>query len=259
MQFLIDHGQSEDKSMTRVDEVMINKLKEHTTLSRKEVAALRTLPVALRSATSSDDLVRQGERPDVSMVVLTGMVARYHTLPSGARQYSSFHIAGDWPDAQALFIDKMDHSLSAIASKTTVGLIPHESLLALFERVPSIGFAVWRETLIDAAIFRETITNNSSRDVPARLAHFLCERYYRAQAAHLVKDNSCSLELSQEQVGETLGASLTTINRGMQVLRRKGAVDLRLGRLYVRNWAHLSELGEFDPSYLHLRRPLRVV
>jgi len=105
----------------------------------------------------------------------------------------------------------MDHSLSAIASKTTVGLIPHESLLALFERVPSIGFAVWRETLIDAAIFRETITNNSSRDVPARLAHFLCERYYRAQAAHLVKDNSCSLELSQEQVGETLGASLTTI------------------------------------------------
>ena len=66
--------------MTRVHEVMINKLKEHTTLSRKEVAALRTLPVTLRSATSSDDLVRQGERPDVSMVVLTGMVARYHTL-----------------------------------------------------------------------------------------------------------------------------------------------------------------------------------
>jgi CRP-like cAMP-binding protein len=242
--------------MARVHDVMIHKLKEHTALSRKDEAALRSLPVKLRSAAPAEDLVRQGDQPDVSMVVLTGMVARYHTLPSGARQYLSFHIAGDWPDAQALFVDKMDHSLSAI-NAATVGTIAHKSLLALFERVPSIGFAIWRETLIDAAIFRETITNNSKRNVPARLAHFLCEQYYRAQAAQLVKDGSCPLELSQEQIGEALGASLTTINRAMQALRRKGTMEFRLGRLYMRNWARLAEFGQFDPGYLHLRRSLR--
>jgi hypothetical protein len=43
---------------------------------------------------------------------------------------------------------------------------------------------------------------NSGRNVPMRLAHFFCEQYYRAQAAQLLRDNSCPLELSQEQIGE---------------------------------------------------------
>ena len=243
--------------MAGVHDVMIRKLKEHTALSRKDEAALRALPVQLRNAGPSEDLVRQGDRPNVSLVVLKGMVARYHTLPSGARQYLSFHIAGDWPDAQALFVNKMDHSVAAI-NDATLGMIPHTSLIALFERVPSVGFAIWRETLIDAAIFREAITNNSGRDVPRRLAHFFCEQYYRAQAAQLLlRDNSCPLELSQEQIGEALGASLTTINRAMQAVRRKGIVEFRAGRLHVRDWARLAEFGQFDPGYLHLRRSRR--
>jgi len=243
--------------MDAVHDVMIRKLKEHTALSANEISGLCSLPAPIRGVAANEDIVRQGDKPDSSVVVLTGMVGRYHTLGSGKRQYLSFHISGDMPDAQALFLERMDHAVCAV-NNVTIALLPHSKLLALFERVPSIGFAIWRETLIDAAIFRQAITNNGSREIPARLAHFLCEQFYRARAAGLTEGNSCALPLNQTQIAEALGSSLTTINRAMQTLRRKGAVELRAGRLLVRNWERLAQFGDFNPSYLHLRRPLRV-
>lgn len=243
--------------MTAFYDLMIRKLQEHSALSEADLAAIRRLPTSERQLAPGEDIVRQGDKPTVSVVVLQGMVARYHALATGRRQYLSLHIAGDWPDAQALFIDRMDHSVGAI-DEATVVLVPHSALLALFQRQPAAGFAVWRETLIDAAIFREAITNNSARPLQARLAHFCCEQYHRARAIGLAKSGVCKLPLTQTQIGEALGASLPSINRTLQGLRRTGAMDLRNGELHVHDWPRLAELGEFDPGYLHMRKPLRL-
>lgn len=240
--------------MEAVHDVMIRKLGEHTALSAGEIAGLRSLPTDTRSIRPEEDIVRQGDKPKVSVVVISGMLGRYHTLGGGTRQYLSFHIAGDLPDAQALFVERMDHSVCSM-NESIIALIAHEKLIALFDKIPTVGFAIWRETLIDAAIFREAITNNSSREVPVRLAHFLCEQYYRARTVGLVQDGCCDLPLSQTQLAEALGSSLTTINRAMQMLRAKGAVDVRAGRLQVKNWTRLSSYCSFDPLYLHLRKP----
>jgi CRP-like cAMP-binding protein len=242
--------------MDAVHDVLIRKLKEHTALSSNEISALRSLPAHVRVIAAGEDIVRQGDNPNVSVVVLAGMVGRYHTLSSGRRQYLAFHITGDMPDAQALFIEQIDHAVCAIG-QATIALIPHGKLLALFDRLPSTGFAIWRETLIDAAIFREVITNNGSRGITVRLAHFLCEQFYRAQAAGVAEGNSCALPLNQTQIAEALGSSLTTINRSMQSLRKKGWADFKAGRLLIRNWSRFAEFGDFNPAYLHLRRPLR--
>jgi CRP-like cAMP-binding protein len=185
--------------MNAVHDVLIRKLKEHTALSSSEIAALRSLPARIRTMAESEDIVRQGDKPDAAILVLEGMVGRYHSLGSGRRQYLAFHITGDMPDLQALFIDRMDHAVCAM-DEATIALIPHAKLLALFERMPSIGFAIWRETLIDAAIFREVITNNGSREIAVRLAHFLCEQFYRARAAGTAESNVCALPLNQTQI-----------------------------------------------------------
>jgi CRP-like cAMP-binding protein len=243
--------------MEGIHDVMIRKLEEHTPLKREEILVIRSLPASTRAAAPGEDLIRQGEKPDASIVVLSGMLARYHTLKGGGRQYLSFHISGDWPEAQSLYLERMDHSVGAI-SAVSVALIPHRRIIALFEHMPTIGSAIWRETLIDAAIFRETITNNGKRETTARLAHFLCEQFYRAKAAGLVKDGACDLPLSQTQIADALASSLTGINRAMQALRKTQSFELRAGRLHIRNWRRLAEYGDFNPSYLHLRRPLRM-
>lgn len=239
--------------MSTVHDVMIRKLKAHSALSRDDIAVLQSQPATTRNVAANEDLVRQGENPKVSIIVLSGMLGRYHTLRSGGRQYLSFHIAGDWPDAQALFVERMDHSVCAM-NEASIATISHRRLIGLIERVPSIAFAIWRETLIDAAIFRQAITNNGKREITVRLAHFLCEQFYRAKAADLVTGGACDLPLSQTQIADALGSSLTTINRAMQSLRKTRALDLTAGRLQIRNWPKLADYGDFDPAYLHLRR-----
>ena len=165
--------------MSAVHQTLIRKLKEHSRLTSEDVATINAIGHTVRKLESNEDLIRQGDDPDASAVVLSGLVARYHLLQDGGRQYLSFHMAGDMPDSQALFIDRMDHAVCAIVP-ALVALLPHKELLAAFNRRPSIAFAIWRETLIDAAIFREAITNNSARSMPARMGHLFCELFYRA-------------------------------------------------------------------------------
>jgi CRP-like cAMP-binding protein len=243
--------------MALVHDILVRKLKEHTRISSGDADALGRLPFEQRPLPANADIVRQGDQPRVSVFVLRGMLARYHTRPGGGRQYLSFHISGDMPDLQALFLDVMDHSVCAI-DDAEIALVLHSEILDLFERRPPLGFALWRETLIDAAIFREAITNNSARPPRIRMAHFFCEQYYRAKAGGLASQNSCSLPLSQMRLGETLGISVVTTNRMVQSLRRSGAVDWRDGVLTVRNWRKLTEIGEFDAGYLHLTRQSRI-
>lgn len=234
-------------------DILLRKLQEHSVLDGGDVAALRRLPDIQRIFGPREDMVRQGEEPDVSIVVLKGMLARYHTLRTGGRQYLSLHIAGDMPDAQTLFLEVMDHAVCAM-DNVAVAFVPHSAFLKVFNQRPNVGMAIWRETLIDAAIFREAITNNSARPLQTRLAHFLCEQYYRAKVAALTTSESCSLPLTQTEIGETVGASLPSISRALQRLRDTGFMDLRGGRLHIRNWDRMAELGDFDPIYLHLRK-----
>jgi CRP-like cAMP-binding protein len=243
--------------MAVANDIFVRTLSEHSRLDADDIEGLCALTHHTRNLEPNEDFIHQGEKPEVSALVISGMVARYHTRPGGRRQYLSFNIVGDLPDAQTLFIERMDHSVCAIGP-AAVALIPHREIVELFERRPAIGFAIWRETLIDAAIFREAITNNSSRPVEARVAHLFCELYYRARVAGLAKPGSCAIPLHQGQIGEALGMSIVTVNRTIQELRATGAFDFRNRELTVFDWKKLVEIGEFDSTYLHLKRPSRM-
>jgi CRP-like cAMP-binding protein len=235
-----------------LSEVMLKKLGRHSRLDAQDIAILRKLSCQLRELGPGEDFSRQGDRPKASAVVMNGMLARYHTLQSGGRQYLSVHIAGDWPDAQGLFLDRMDHSVCAVG-RASVCAIPHGELIKAFRERPTVAFSIWRETLIDAALFREAITNIGSRDGVSRMAHFFCEVYSRARAVDLVSDGVCALPFSQTQLGELLGTSLVSTARHLKALRAHGMAEFKNGTLAVRDFRGLSEIGEFDATYLHQR------
>ncbi len=242
--------------MASLDKILVGKLKEHSRLSNEDIAVIRSFSHSFRELAPNEDFIRQGDDPEVSAVVISGWVARYHLLPNGPRQYISFHMAGDWPDAQALFLERMDHAVCAIGS-ALVACIPHKEIITAFELRPPIGFAIWRETLIDAAIFREAISNNSARGKPARMAHLFCELFYRARASGLTRDDELDFPISLPQLGETLGMAIATVNRTLSELRAGRTLDFRSGVLTVRDWQKLCAIGQFEPDYLHLKRPAR--
>lgn len=243
--------------MTHPTDHLFRKLKEHSRLDPEDIASLQQLPFRTRRLAPDEDIVRQGDICRVSVLVLDGMVGRYHTRSGGKRQYLSFHLTGELPDAQTLFLERMDHAVCALG-RAEIALIPHQELIHLFERRPAVGFAIWRETLIDAAIFREAITNNSSRPVLVRMAHFFCEIYYRARVVAIARPGSCAIPLHQGQLGDALGISIVTVNRTLQELRSTRAMEFRDEVLTVLDWKRLVAIGEFDPIYLHLKKPARM-
>ncbi len=225
-------------------------LRRHSTVTDKEANALQALSPEIKNFSKGEDIVRQGDKPVSSVFILSGMLGRYHTTGSGSRQYLSLHITGDFPDLQSLFLVEMDHGLAAL-DEVEVACLPHKQLRKAMLDSPALTFAFWRETLIDAAIFRQAITNNGSRSSVERLAHLLCEQYVRAREAEINVGTSTGFPLNQTQIGQTLGMSIVTVNRALQQLRRKKCIDLREGKLFILDWKKLQREGNFDSAYLH--------
>jgi len=231
---------------------LIRKLKRHSVISGDDERLLeKTLRPRVVAVPRSTDIVCQGDHPIQAVFVLSGMLARYHMLDDGRRQYLSVHIAGDWPDLQSLFLKSMDHSLMSV-DKAEIAAFLHDDVRAVLKASPAVTFAMWRQTLMDAAILRQAIANNGLRSSIERVAHVFCEQCVRARDAELTDDHSCSFPLTQDQIAGLLGLSLVSINRAVQKVRRAGAAELRSGRLVVHDWEALRTLARFDDRYLHL-------
>ena len=240
--------------MDQVHQTLVSKLKEHSRLTSDDVTMIKSFSYSIRNLIHDEDIIRQGDDPNLAVLVILGTVARYHLLPSGRRQFLSFHLKGDLPDAQGLFLEKMDHAVCSVGN-ATIASIPHKQMIKAFELRPNVGFAIWRETLIDGAIFREAITNNSARPPTVRMAHFFCELFYRAKAAGITDDQTLDFPVLLPQLADTLGMALATVNRSLSDLRDAKALDFRLAKLTILDSKRLTKVGQFSPSYLHLRKP----
>ncbi|MBX9911906.1 MAG: Crp/Fnr family transcriptional regulator [Beijerinckiaceae bacterium] len=231
----------------------LRKLESITELSAPERQALLDLPVSLKRFEANVDIVSEGEITLQCCLVLEGLVCRYKLVNSGERQIMSLHIPGDVPDLHSLHIEKMDHSLGTL-TPALVGFIPHEAVRRMTRSSYKVSEAFWREALIDAAIFREWMVGIGRRSAPSRLAHFLCEFVTKMEAVGLSNGVICELPMTQTEIGDALGLSTVHTNKKLRELRAARLIELRGRRLKVLDWNGLCELGEFDPTYLHLRK-----
>jgi len=206
----------------------------------------------VRSLKRHEDVVKAGDRPTTSVVVLRGFLQRYVSRRDGSRQIHAFYIPSDAPSLESLQLDRMDNSLCAVVP-STVGLVPHSELLALMHGRPDLLRLIWRSSLIQAAMFREWLMRNSRLPADAAMAHLFCEMYHRSKAAGLVEHGSCEMPVTQEMLADALGLTGVHVNRTLQTLRDTGAVEHKGGRLFVHDFDRLADYADFDPRYLHLR------
>lgn len=231
---------------------LVRKLEAIATVPDSDKALLRKLRITTKNLAAGDNLVTVGDKPHFSALLISGMLCRYDVVEGGTRQIMSFHLPGDIPDLQSLFLRTMDHSVGAIGP-ATVGLIPHEDLRHVFERSFHLASVMWRETLIDSAIFRQWIGNIGGRSAIVAMAHLLCELVVRGLSIGLIKDDmKFKLPLTQQDLADALGLSLVHINRTLRALRRGGLLTWEPGSLMVQDWPGLKAAGDFDPAYLHL-------
>ena len=230
---------------------LIQRLGTIAVLTDPEKQAIADLPLRIRDFKENTDLVTEGDYPSECCMVVAGFVFRYKLLGRGRRQIFSFHLPGDIPDLQSLHLAVMDHNLGAL-TPGRAAYIPHAALRDLTERHPNLASILWRDTLIDSAVFREWLASVGRRSARQRVAHLICEVTVRMRALDLITDHAFNMPVTQAELGDALGLSTVHINRVLQAMRREDLLTWRGTALLVLDWERLKAVGDFDAAYLHL-------
>ena len=234
----------------RPSERLIRRLQLSNQLTRPDIEAIERLPIIVKELPAQSAIVREGERPTQSCLLIEGFACRSKTTDVGKRQILSIHIAGDIPDLQSLHLHVMDHDVTTL-SACTVGFISHDALRTLTHERPLVAEAMWRETLIDAAVFREWIVNVGRRPAAARMAHLIAEIGKRLEGIGIGSGDRYDLPMTQIDMADALGLSPVHVNRVIQELRRSGVLELRKHSVAIRDVPRLMQLADFDDLYLH--------
>src|SRR3954466_8813052 len=188
---------------------LVRKLESIFTRSNEEKAALEAMPMQIVNLRADQDIVREGDRPTRSCLLLEGFSCFFKMTGDGRRQIMAFSLPGDIPDLLSLHLDVMDNSLGTL-TPCKVGFIQHEVLRILSTRFPQIASAFWRDTLIDASIFREWVLNIGQREAYSRLAHLLCEFIVRSRAVGLGNGTAYYIPMTQTELGDAMGSQPST-------------------------------------------------
>lgn len=232
--------------------ILIRRLELIAELDEDDKRALRDLPLQVEYIPPNTDIVREGDHVQSCCLLLDGVAYRYRHTLDGKRQIIAFHLSGDVPDLHSLHIHVMDHSM-AVTDATRVAFVKHQAVWDLCRARERIAAALWLETLIDGAIFREWIVALGRRNGRSRTAHLLCEITLRMKAMGMGEGNVFRLPLTQNELADALGLTPVTVNRVLQDFRLEGLVERERSRMVIRDWAGLARIGEFDPTYLHMR------
>jgi CRP-like cAMP-binding protein len=229
---------------------VIRKLDRLAALKEGDREAIRSLPFWTETVAAEHLFVREGDEATDCCILLAGYACRYKLTSGGGRQIVSFHMPGDILDLQHLLLSRADHNLVSITG-ATVATVPAAEIKRVAQERPAISEALWRDTLIDASIFREWVLNVGRRDPRARIAHMLCEFTARHVAAGLGPAENFVLPMDHAHIADATGLSPVHVNRILHDLGRDGVV-VRNGReVTILDWRRLRQIADFDPAYLH--------
>ena len=217
---------------------VIRKLERLGNLSDADREAITSLPFSLSRGRASQYIVRERDRVTTCAILLSGYACRHKTTSEGGRQIVSFHLAGDILDLQHLLFPIADHNVQTITEASWAS-VPVDALRQVARASTAINEALWRDTLIDASIFREWVLNVGRRDAKSRVAHMLGspERF--------------ELPMSQEQIADATGLTPVHVNRMLQALSSDGIIARDKRRVDILDWKRMRRLADFDPMYLH--------
>jgi CRP-like cAMP-binding protein len=230
--------------------LMLARLERLSPLDQVDREAILALPHTLQIVGAGKFIVWEGDRVESACLLREGVVCR-HKIVEGGRQIVAVHVKGDFVNLQTSLLKTADHNVEALTS-ADIALIPSKAILALAIARPAIAMAMWLDTLIDGAIFREWIANIGRRDARARVAHALCEFALRQEKAGLGTRDKYELPLSQEQLGDALGLTPVHINRMLMALEKGGLISRERRSVMIADWEALQGVGDFDASYLYL-------
>jgi CRP-like cAMP-binding protein len=196
------------------------------------------------------DMVREGNRPSESKLLLEGFAGRYKFLRDGKRRITVIHVTGDFVDLHSFVLKRMDHSIVAL-SPCTVAHVPHEAIRQTTERHPHLTRLLWLHTALDGAMHQQWLAA-SRESALCETAHLVCELFVRLRSIGQTDGCSFPLPLTQIELGDVLGLSTWHVNRTIQELRGDGLLTWNRDHVVIEDWDRLCAVAQFDPAFLVL-------
>jgi CRP-like cAMP-binding protein len=234
---------------------LLSKFERSLALTAAERDAIKALPVRQETVKADQSILREGDRPKRSCLLVEGLACNSKVTFAGGRQILAFHLPEDMPDLTSLHLEVRDSDTWAL-TVCTLAFVDHDELDSFCDANPRLGKFLWRSTLVDASIHREWTVNVGRREGLNRVAHLSCELMLRMHTLGRARDGTCALPLTQGDLAEATGLSNVHINRMIQELRRLELISFIRGQLTVHDWDALADLAHFRDKYLHLR-PVR--
>ncbi len=238
----------QDKPSTPTLEPLLRKLEYRQKLSAEDRAAVLALPHTTKHLKPHDYIARQGDTPQHSCVLLAGFAVRSKIGAQGQRQILAIQMKGEVVDLQNSLLGVADHDVQML-TKGSIAVISREQIERIAAERSDVGRAMWIDTLVDAAIFREWVMNVGRRDARTRLAHLFCEFALRLKLAGLGQRAGYELPMTQEQLGDATGLTPVHVNRTIKTLEREGLITRLSARsIHIGDWRKLAEVGDFDST-----------
>ncbi len=231
---------------------MVRQLGLREALTADDRDAIYALPFTLRKVEASQYLVWDGDKPQHTCLLVSGFAIRHKLAGNGARQIVSIHLRGDIVDLQNSLLGTADHNVQMLTNGQ-VALMPVEAMRKLAFDHPSVGMAMWYETLVEGSIFREWVLNIGRRGARTRIAHLLCELALRMEGAGLGEHIHYELPITQEQLADAVSLTSVHVNRTLMKLQEDGLITRNRRMIIVVDWKKMMAEADFEPRYLHIK------
>ena len=111
-------------------------------LSHEDRQAILALPFRRETFAKDAYLLRQGDQPSESTLLLRGFAYRQKLLSDGGRQIIAFVLPGEFADLQPDVLGTADHNVQSL-NRSEVAIIPRSALIDLAQARPAVRMAMW--------------------------------------------------------------------------------------------------------------------
>lgn len=214
-----------------------------------EKAALSDFRSARHAVSKRKELVHESHSAPVAYVLHDGWMCSCKRLPDGGRQIINIQLPGDFVGLNSLFLQTSDQSVEALTD-VVVSEVSRSQMLTAMQQSPRLTEAVLWSFARDEAIVAQHLVNLGRRSALGRIAHFLLELGFRLNEVGLGTPTRYECPLSQQLLADALGLTSIHLNRVLRYLRERELLIFSAGTVELLNRAALTQLADFDPSYL---------
>lgn len=209
------------------------------------------LQVEERFAPRSTSMARAGDVGVRVRVIASGWAYRYRMLHDGRRQILSILLPGDSFGLETLFEQPAQASVQTSTALTYFALSSAD-LVTAFDRLPEFRRQLYQLVLAEKAVTEDWLVRLGQFDAEERTAALLTSLHRRLQQCGLASETSFVLELTQQEMADTLGLHVIHVNRVLGRLRARKLLSTSGKTVTLHD---LPQLAELVPPLHHPNAP----